>query len=523
MPADQMSRDNRDLVLAPGEFAFVLDTTKGKVTVNVGPYKTSMADTDRLVVFDKAARRFVRVETLDKAIQRNSIAPEGFYLALYNPAPDGTKDHPDSGKSTDSIDLAVGHRVNIHGPADFALWPGQMYEVYRGHHLRSNQYLLAQVYNDVEATANWQHAVVKPAGAETPQTQAERTFTPGELMIIKGTDVAFFMPPTGVKVVGEKSNGAKVYVRDAVTLERLEYCILLDEDGNKRFVQGPAVVFPEPTENFVTKDEDGVKVRKFRAIELNPTTGIYVKVIAPYTEGDNTERKAGDELFITGDDMPIYFQREEHSIIRYGEQTKHYAVAIPAGEGRYVLNRQTGVIDLRMGPQMLLCDPRSEVIVRRVLSDKESTLFFPGNQQSLKVNRELAAHVAQTDPTQFSAGRTTPGALNATLSTRSAYSMLNAMDEVASASRQLAGDTFMRGNKFQPPRTLTLDTKYEGAVGINPWPGYAVLVVDKRGQRRVVLGPDTILLQYDETLAPLGLSTGKPRWTTSCSKRCTCA
>jgi major vault protein len=34
--------------------------------------------------------------------------------------------------------------------------------VIRGHHLRSNQYLLAQVYNDTEATANWKDAVVKP-------------------------------------------------------------------------------------------------------------------------------------------------------------------------------------------------------------------------------------------------------------------------------------------------------------------------------------------------------------------------
>ena len=30
---------------------------------------------------------------------------------------------------------------------------------------------------------------------------------------------------------------------EAVTLERLEYCILLDEDGNKRYIRGPAVVF----------------------------------------------------------------------------------------------------------------------------------------------------------------------------------------------------------------------------------------------------------------------------------------
>jgi hypothetical protein len=69
-------------------------------------------------------------------------------------------------------------------------------------------------------------------------------------------------------------------VREAVTLERLEYCILLDEDGNKRFIQGPAVVFPKPTESFVEK----AGARKFRAIELNENSGIYLKVIAPYEE-----------------------------------------------------------------------------------------------------------------------------------------------------------------------------------------------------------------------------------------------
>jgi major vault protein len=44
---------------------------------------------------------------------------------------------------------------------------------------------------------------------------------------------------------------------------------------------------------------------------------------------DYDDHKAGDELFITGKEQAIYFQREEHSIIRYGDQTKHYAVAVP--------------------------------------------------------------------------------------------------------------------------------------------------------------------------------------------------
>ena len=54
----------------------------------------------------------------------------------------------------------------------------------------------------------------------------------GKNMIIQGTDVSFYIPPTGIEVVPDRRGQ---YVRDAV-LERLEYCILLNEDGNKRYI-----------------------------------------------------------------------------------------------------------------------------------------------------------------------------------------------------------------------------------------------------------------------------------------------
>ena len=519
-----MGRD-RDLVLAPGEFAYVLDTTKGQINVNVGPYKTSMAGTDQPVVFDKQKLRFERCE-MERAIQRDLVAPEGFYLVLFNPAKSNA--HPDNGKSSIAQDLTVGHRINIPGPAHFALWPGQMADVVRGHHLRSNQYLVAQVYNDAEATTNWQQAIVKPQGGGEASTAElkPKTFSPGQMIVIKGTDVAFFIPPTGIKVVATEDDK---FVREAVTLERLEYSILLDEAGNKRFVQGPAVVFPEPTEKFV-KGKDGE--RKFLAIELNETTGIYVKVIADYEEEvgglietDHVDKpagslarrkihhKAGDELFITGKEQALYFQREEHSVIRYGDQTKHYAVAIPAGEGRYVLNRLSGAISLVKGPRMLLCDPRTEVIVRRALSPKAVTLMYPGNTQAAQINQQIAAAARPDDSTQYDAARVHRAATATLASTGvgAAYMAMNVADDAAKASRQLAGDTFARGTSFTPPRTLTLDTKYEGAVAVDVWPGYAVNVVNKVGGRKVVEGPTTVLLEYDESLAPIGLSTGTPK------------
>ena len=113
-------------------------------------------------------------------------------------------------------------------------------------------------------------------------------------------------------------------MRDAVTLERLEYCILKDEDGNKRYVHGPTVVFPEPTESFI---KDGNGHIKRNAIELSDISGVYVKVVADYKDDNGKEHKAGEELFITGKDQMIYYPRPEHTFITYNGKVMHHAVA----------------------------------------------------------------------------------------------------------------------------------------------------------------------------------------------------
>jgi major vault protein len=68
-----------------------------------------------------------------------------------------------------------------------------------------------------------------------------------------------------------------------------------------------------------------------------------------------------------------------------------------------------------------------------------------------------------------------------------------------------------RRDKFTPPRTITIDTKYEGAVTIDVWPGYAVQVVSKTGERKVIVGPEVYLLEYDETLEKMSFSSGTPK------------
>ncbi len=522
---------NRELVLPPGTHAFVLDTTKGKVSVYVGPTKNSLSETDQPVVWDPESQRYMNVDSTDRATCVWALAEEGEYIVLRNPAPESGQAHPAKGTSTEAGDLEMGRQVIVSGPATFPLWPGQTAQTIPGHHLRHNQYVIVQVVDPALAEANWTSAVIAPqvttsvidSTAPTQQGDGEgegavgsdeqassapeaappssvvglpgeaSELTMGQLMVVPGTHVSFYMPSTGLMVVPDDRGN---YVRDAVTLETLEYCILLDEGGQKRYVRGPAVVFPSPTETFKTNDRNG---RVFQAIELNEQSGLYVKVIAEYEEEGET-RRVGDELFIRGSDQAIYFPRAEHSIITYDGRQKHHAIAIPAGEGRYVLNRMNGQVILVTGPNMFLPDPRTQVVVRRILDLHDVELMYPGNAEALRVNQRY-----QVESEQLGEGEPF-------LSRATALGDASAMSPRFRGSDQdYAGDTLPRGTTHTPPRTITLDTKYEGAVGISIWPGYAVLVTNKTGDRRVEVGPKVVLLQYDEIITALELSTGRPK------------
>ena len=530
----RMEVRDRDLIIAQEQYAFVLDKTKGIIGVCVGPFKTSLAGTDQPVRYDEEKREFVDCD-IAQAIKQFPLTKDGSYLVLENPAKDDRL--PKQG-ANGMEELDYGRKVNIRGPVTFPLWAGQIAKVIPGHNLKSNEYLLVRVYNEDEAIKNWTEAVIKPQSSvveekgdkeekekkEKKEENGEKKehqkkdddiqkekpgLTTGKQLIIKGTEVSFYIPPTGIEVlpeVGASKDTNGNFVRRAVTLERLEYCILLDEDGNKRYVKGPAVVFPEPTETFIIENTS----KKFRAIELNEISGIYVKVIADYKDEDGTEHKVGDELFITGKEMMIYYPREEHAIIKYGDQEKHFAVAIPAGEARYVLNRLSGDISLKKGPIMLLPDPRTEVIVRRVLDPKIVAIWFPGNEEAIEYNRRLMDLTRSKRAEEFVTERDAFRGLSESLKT--SYSAdIDHMLIAAAPQEKFAGDVMERKTSFTPPRTITLDTKYSGAVSIDVWTGYAILVIGKGGNRRVVVGPKTVLLEYDESLGIMELSTGKPK------------
>ena len=489
-----MSDMQKDLVLSINEYAYVLDETKGHVVCWVGPSKTSLSNSDKLVRFDTKSKSFVKCG-YNEVVNLFATAPENWYIILKNPV-EGNK-HPNPGANNLPDNVHIGRKVNLRGPVSFALYPGQMAKVVKGHALRSNQYLLARVY-EAESASQSQGEMLD---AEGNKIETKNTYVNGQILVIKGTEVSFYIPPTGIEVIPVNNDDRKGYVREAVTLERLEYCILKDEDGNKRYVHGPEVVFPKPTETFVTSPKGGYI---FRAIELSPISGIYVKVIAEYKDDNGKVHPVGEELFITGNDQMIYYPRPEHAIISYDNKLTHHAIAIPEGEGRYIMNRLNGEIKTVKGPAMYLPDPRTEVVVKRKLTETQCNLWYPGNRAVLEYNVGLNERFVEKS--LATADLDTLTAFCCTSSTSSTLANLEAKANIS------------RGTSYTKPRTITLDNKLDGVVSIDVWTGYAINVISKDGTRKVVCGPQTVLLDYDQDLERLELSTGRPKTTDSTIK-----
>jgi major vault protein len=237
----------RDILVASNEYAYVQDLTKGDIVLYVGPTKISLSNTERLV--ELRADRFVPVRAEDGAVGVSPFvsASSAQYIVLENPPREaGAK--PVKG-SNSSIELLQGRKVVVPGPATFPLWPGQKAVVVNGHALREDQYLRVRVYDRIE-------------GEELP-IGAER--------IVKGSETSFYIPRTGLEVVPE----GREWVRNAVTLLDGQYCILQGPRGERRYRRGPAVVFPEATEEFVVRG--GAKV--FAAHAVKREMGLHVRAV----------------------------------------------------------------------------------------------------------------------------------------------------------------------------------------------------------------------------------------------------
>lgn len=286
----------RDILVAPNEYAYVQDLTKGDIVLYVGPTKISLSNTERMIVLREGHFEPVRGDEAGLGVHRFVEATSSQYIILENP-PQDLQAKPVKGANS-GIPLRFGRKIVVPGPAEFPLWPGQRAQVIDGHELRQNEYLVVRVYDDMGQDV--------PIGTE---------------LIVRGTDVSFYIPPNGREVV-PRADGS--YVRRAWRMEK-----------NK---------------------------------------GLHVRVLAPFEAGEDDQVPpgrylAGQDVFVRGREG-LFFPTDNLEVV--GEVAP---IPLAEKEAIYVRALDTGKLTTVEGPINYLLDPTREELVRRPLDLRRATLY----------------------------------------------------------------------------------------------------------------------------------------------------
>jgi hypothetical protein len=182
----------RDILVAPNEYAYVQDLTKGDIVLYVGPTKISLSNTERMIILDGGRFSPVRSDEVWFGVHKFAEATSSQYVVLENPPVDPTV-RPVKGANS-AVPLQIGRKIVVPGPAQFPLWPGQRAKVLDGHELFHDEYVLVRVYDQVEGMS-------APIGSE---------------FIVRGTDSSFYVPKSGLEVLHDGQS----YVRKSIRLDK---------------------------------------------------------------------------------------------------------------------------------------------------------------------------------------------------------------------------------------------------------------------------------------------------------------
>lgn len=210
-------RGSRKIPVTERQFLWVQDDDKGEVILHVGPTMVSPTAADRVVIDD--GQGGFREDTSGQP-QRMIELSDSQYAVLHNPLSEreeGANGRFRPGRN-ESKAQRNGTRAMIPGPCSFYLRPGQRAEVRDAHELASNQYLVVKVYGEVDKDAPYykitaKSATITTATAEDLTTPNAKSITDtelaelsrGQLIVIRGLDTQFYIPPSGVDVVPDLS------------------------------------------------------------------------------------------------------------------------------------------------------------------------------------------------------------------------------------------------------------------------------------------------------------------------------
>lgn len=576
-------RGPKKMSITNREFVWV-QSDDGEVTLFVGPCMVSPTATDRIVVDDgnggfrdapsrDHTQRMVEVGDNQYAVLGNPLeTPDvGYPNGTFKPARNDIKP------------LRNGTKQMIPGPCSFYLRPGQRCEVRDAHELASNQYLVVKVYGEVDNGAPYYDITALSAGITTSTVDRDGEsaeaaeisdslvgeFQRGNQIVIRGIDTQFYIPPTGVDIVpdtsfdssgaalsarqaqeilqnyysnaasqtrgvmdGEEKTSGEILlcasastadsragkveqaarrrhrgysgtvqqpanlerllgaigldsgfkeqikrtagqsrlVRDAVVLTEKEFCVIIDADGRRNVKVGPARVFPGPYDTFMT---EGSRNRIYDAYELLPQRALWLRVISKISKQDLAAKlPVGLSTMLDSD---VYYPGDEillNGINAFFFPFNEIEVLSPETGQSHVGNDHDKVLIEAIG-----IDQKSGIYVRdldtgeaRLVRGKQSYLVNPAKE--VHINRI----VSDVDWNHWIA--------------------------------------FFRSHKRVSSNVVT-----PWALSIRIPHNTAVLATSAEGQR-VIEGPCVELLEYEEKLAYLNLSTGTPKSDRNTFKTC---
>jgi major vault protein len=252
--------------------------------------------------------------------------------------------------------------------------------------------------------------------------------------------------------------------REAIELGPTEFCVLLDEEGNQRFYKGPGRVFPGPRDTVRTQ---GSHKGVYGAYHLRSDRGLLLRVLAErMTRADllrdlpeesrswlekETYRK-GDEIFIGGFDAYIV-------------PTANLEVRHPVTRQPHIGNDHSEVYVQAIG-----VDQKSGVYVADVAT---GSVRLVRGEKKLLLDPRKERHVK----------RRVPG---------KRWNLI-----------------IGRGESHKTvPQEAMIESPWALSVTV---PNNEAILVTSRDGRRVVVGPKTELLDYEEWLEGLELSRGRPK------------
>lgn len=559
-----MAIENRQKIPVPRRsFLWSLNETSGEILTHIGPTEFTPSANDRIVRSNGRGG----YEPAPMEARPFIIARDGEYVLLENPVAVDNVEGPNGGfvpGGNKEKELRLGTKKIIPGPCAFPMWPGQSAEVRPAHKLSANQYLVVEVVGPLDENAPYYRLVIESAGlssvvidgadtGETRKIQPEPASKShptqlriGQRIVIQGRHTQFFIPPTGIEVVpaleetevrgrgeedgvgalpgsaqeelakmlaqvgdgmsvkqfsvlknelrhkqdytsGERGvmlaalddawnerqkkggssrsadggRGVTVdpYARKAVILGPKNFCFLFDADGNPRIVRGPARVFPGPHDTFLQR---GSRRRVYDAYELSEHQALYLRIITPISRDELAKRlppgtpqgrdsyEAGAELLVRG--LPsVFFPFIEAEVLN------------PVTREPHVGNDHENVVIEAIG-----IDQKSGIYVR---DQRTGIVKLVRGETSYLVDPRGEEHV----------------------------------------HRRVPHDKWNLWIGHAEPHKVTT-----GEV-VTPWalsvivPNNEAVLITSRHGRRVVVGPCTELLEYEEQLTPLKLSKGKTK------------